>query len=137
MNYEIGQKCGTEIEKGKTSKTEISNSAKRQMKIFRCTERNFQKTVLESEQPVVLICEAEWSGDAHIMAPIIEDLVECFNGKIRFGKLDFEKYATLAERYCTRQSLTFLFFKDGRMVNLIQGTVLKTALKKQIEMLLK
>ena len=106
------------------------------MKIFKCSERNFQKTVLESDQPVVLMCEAEWSGDAHIMAPIVEDLARYFDQKVRFGKLDFEKYAALAERYCIRQSMTFLFFKRGKVVNQFQGTIRKTTLKKQIEMLL-
>ena len=78
---------------------------------------NFQKEVLESTQPILVEFEADWWGPCHIMAPIIEELPPDFKGLISMGKLDIDNYEGVAKEYGIWHLPTFLFFKNGQVVD--------------------
>ena len=113
------------------------NMIKDSSQITQYTGRNFQQQVLESDKPVVVICAADWNGDVYIMTPIIEELVRRYADRVNFGKLNLEKYTSIANQYCIRQNLTLLLFKGGQLINQIQGSVTKESLINTIEELIR
>ncbi|MFQ5485919.1 MAG: thioredoxin family protein, partial [Desulfobacterales bacterium] len=87
------------------------------------TDSNFQKEVLECPQPVVVEFSADWSGACHIMAPMIEELAKEFKGQIKMGKLDIDDNELIARRYGICDLPTFLFFKNGQVIDHIIGAI--------------
>ena len=92
------------------------------------TDTNFQKQVLMSKQPVLVEFWADWSGPCHIVAPIVEELTNELNGKIKLGGLDIDRNKSVAQEYGIRNLPTFLFFKNGQIVDHIFGAVPKKVL---------
>lgn len=92
------------------------------------TDTNFQKQVLMSKQPVLVEFWADWSGPCHIIAPIVEELINELNGKIKLGGLDIDRNKSVAQEYGIRNLPTFLFFKNGQIVDHIFGAVPKKVL---------
>ena len=60
------------------------------------TEANFESEVLKSAQPVLVDFWAEWCGPCRMMNPIIDELVDSYQGKVKVGKVDVDKNPNLA-----------------------------------------
>jgi thioredoxin 1 len=71
---------------------------------------------------VVIDFFAEWCMPCMMMAPILEDLKEEFNGKIKMGKINVEDFPKLANKFSISSIPAFIFFKDGEKVNQITGS---------------
>ena len=104
--------------------------------ILTLTDNNFHSEVLESEIPVIVLFQAEWCGNAHIMAPVIEEIAEDYGEKIKIGKMNLESNHAIPRKYCVGDSLTLLLIKDGQVVCQIMNAVSKKYLENQINRLL-
>ena len=80
------------------------------------TQANFSQEVLQSEYPVVLDVYATWCGPCRASAPIFSELCEQFSDKIKFAKLDIDKESAIAQEFGVNMVPTFLFIKDGKVV---------------------
>jgi thioredoxin 1 len=87
------------------------------------TDTNFQKEVLENPEPVLVEFGADWSGACHMLAPILEQLCEEFNGQIKIAWLDIEACGRVAAEYGIQDIPTLALFKDGQVVDQIVGVV--------------
>jgi thioredoxin 1 len=85
------------------------------------TDQNFQTTVLESPQPVLVAFMAEGCGPWHLLAPEIVALAEGFQGQVTFATLDVEAQPQTPSRYGIGTLPTLLFFKDGQIVDQLIG----------------
>lgn len=56
---------------------------------------------------------AQWCGPCKMLAPVIDELAEKFEGKVQFVKIDVDIERELAEKYGVQSIPTVLFFKDG------------------------
>ena len=63
------------------------------------TEQTFNEEVLASEEPVVVDFWAEWCGPCKMIAPIVEELAQEYDGKIKFAKIDVDSNPNLASNY--------------------------------------
>ena len=97
------------------------------------TDSDFQKEVLESDVPVLVDFWADWCQPCKTIAPIVEDLAEEFDGKMKFTKLDVDSNPGIATTYRIRSIPTLLLFRDGQPVDQVVGAVPKAVLKKRIE----
>jgi thioredoxin 1 len=104
---------------------------------IKLTEANFRKVVLESREPILVEIGADWCGACHIMAPIIEKLAGEYEGQIKIGKLDIDTNETVARTYGVNELPLLLFFKDGKLLDHIIGTVSKKVLQTRIRTFLK
>ena len=97
------------------------------------TDAEFEREVLEAELPVLVDFWAEWCGPCHVIAPILDELADEYDGRVKFVKLDTEENFDTAERYGIRSLPTLLVFKGGEQVDQIMGTRPKKDLKRSLE----
>ena len=76
------------------------------------TSANFDADVLGSEIPVVVDFFATWCGPCRMMAPVIEELAEEYDGKVKIGKLDVDENSDIAARYGVMSIPTIILFKN-------------------------
>jgi len=95
------------------------------MKPFTFSDSNFQTEALQSDLPVVVDFWAAWCGPCRMIAPIIEELANEYEGKVKVGKLDVDDNQQTAINYGVRSIPTVLFFKGGKVVDTIVGAVPK------------
>jgi thioredoxin 1 len=87
------------------------------------TDQNFQTTVLENPQPVLVAFTAEECGPWHLLAPEIAALAEAFRGQVTVATLDVEAQPQTPGRYGIGTLPALLFFKDGQVVDQLTGVV--------------
>ena len=100
------------------------------------TDKNFTHNVLENIRPVMVVYAAAWSGPSHMMRPIITSLAATFSDKVVFGELDVGLNPQTAARFAISILPTLLLFKNGSVVERINGVISKTELTEKLEKLL-
>ncbi|MBQ4417404.1 MAG: thioredoxin, partial [Butyrivibrio sp.] len=60
---------------------------------------NFNAEVLQSEEPVLVDFYADWCGPCRMMGPLVEQLAETYNGKVKVGKINVDEDGALAGNY--------------------------------------
>ncbi len=101
------------------------------------TDTNFDQVVLQSDKPVMIDLWAEWCGPCRVIAPIVHQIAEEYQGKIVVGKMDVDENTQIPNKYGIRNIPTILFFKNGQLVDKQIGAVPKNLLVGKIEALLK
>lgn len=96
-------------------------------------DNNFQKEVLESDTPVVVDFWAPWCGPCRIVSPIVEELSNDYNGKIRFVKMNTDENELAPMQFGIQVLPTLVIFNQGREVNRLIGFSPKEQLKRQID----
>ncbi|MCI0555591.1 MAG: thioredoxin family protein [Anaerolineae bacterium] len=100
------------------------------------TDANFQKEVLESPVPVLVEFGADWCGACHMLAPILEQLHEEFDGRIKIAWLDIEACGQVAAEYGVQDIPTLAFFQNGQVVDQISGVVPRQVIATKLRALL-
>ncbi len=93
---------------------------------------NFEQEVMQAEQAVLVDFGAEWCPPCKAIAPIIEEIATEYDGVARVGTVDVDDNKSLAERYAIGSIPTLLFFKDGEVVDRIQGLVPKSEIDRKL-----
>ena len=97
------------------------------------TDDTFQQEVLENEKPALVDFWAPWCGPCRMVAPVVEELAEEYDGKVSFYKLNTDDNPRIATQYGIRSIPTLLVFKDGEQVGQIVGFRPKGDLKKRLD----
>lgn len=99
-------------------------------------DTNFEAEVLQSAGLVVVYFWADWCGPCHIMAPVMEDLAETFRGKVTVYRLDIDQCARIPHEYGIQALPTLLFFRGGKLIDQVQGSISRRVLEEKMNCLL-
>jgi thioredoxin 1 len=90
-------------------------------KTFEVTEANFDEEVLQSDLPVLIDFWAEWCAPCKMIAPLVDQLAEKYDGKMRVGKLDADTNQAVLMQYGIMGIPTLMLFKGGEVAERITG----------------
>ena len=99
------------------------------------TSENFE-SLKNGAQPLVVDFWATWCGPCRMIAPVIAELAEAYDGKVTVAKCDVEECEDLAAEFGIRNIPTILFFKGGKVVDKLIGAQPKAKIEEKIQALL-
>ncbi|QYJ86477.1 thioredoxin TrxA [Shewanella mesophila] len=102
-------------------------------KIITLTDDSFENDVIKSEIPVLVDFWAEWCGPCKMIAPILDDVAEEYEGKVTIAKLNVDQNNASPAKYGVRGIPTLLMFKNGELADTKVGALSKTQLKEFID----
>ncbi len=97
------------------------------------TDASFKGEVLESEVPVLVDFWAPWCGPCRMVAPVVEEIAEQYEGQVKVVKLNTDENPKVANQYGIRSIPTLMIFKDGQRVDMVVGAVPRTTLANTLE----
>ena len=103
-------------------------------KYIELTNENFDATTKEGVSLVDFW--APWCGPCRMIAPVIEELAEEFEGKANICKVNTDEQQELSTKFGVRSIPTIVFMKDGEIVDTMVGAASKQAFSDKINSLL-
>ena len=98
------------------------------------TDADFGTEVEGQKGLTVVDFWATWCGPCRMIAPILEQLVDEYDGKVTVAKLDVDANPRAAARFGVRSIPTLLFFKDGKLVDQVIGAVPKSIIEAKLQL---
>ena len=96
------------------------------------TDATFESEVLEAGQLVLVDFWAEWCGPCKMIAPIVEELAEEYDGVLKIAKLDADENPNTMQAYGIMGIPTLILFKNGEPVERITGFMPKDHLLRHL-----
>ena len=103
------------------------------MSVLKIGEENFEKEVLKSEGKVLLDFYADWCMPCKMMSPIIDEIAEELQGKIKVGKINVDNNQELAMKYDVMSIPTIMIFENGTLLKTFIGVTDKDDLLEQLK----
>ena len=96
--------------------------------ILHVTDGSFEEDVLNSDVPVLVDYWAEWCGPCKVIAPVLEEIANEYDGKMKICKLDIDENEATPPKYGIRGIPTLMLFKDGNVEATKVGALSKSQL---------
>jgi thioredoxin 1 len=96
------------------------------------TETTFEQEVLQSETPVLVDFWAEWCGQCHAVAPVLEKIAEERKDELKLVKVNIDEEQGLSLRYGVMSIPTMILFKEGEPAAAVVGAQPKSAIERSL-----
>jgi thioredoxin 1 len=97
------------------------------------SETDFSQVVLQAKIPVLVDFWAAWCGPCRMVAPVVDELADDYEGRVSFGKVNVDENPKIASQYGVMSIPTLIIFKNGKPVSNIVGFRPKDELKKSLD----
>ena len=101
--------------------------------ILQVSDDSFETDVLKAEAPVLVDFWAEWCGPCKMIAPILDDVAQEYNGKVTVAKVNIDHNPNTPPKFGIRGIPTLLLFKNGQVAATKVGALSKTQLKEFLD----
>lgn len=88
---------------------------------LKITRENFENEVMKSDIPVLIDFWAPWCGPCRMMGPIIEQMADEYEGKVKVGKVNVDEEGELSQAFGVMSIPTIVLVKDGKVVKQAVG----------------
>ncbi len=102
-------------------------------KVAEVGDQNFEAEVLNSPVPVLVDFWAAWCAPCRMLAPVVEDIAEKYEGKAKIVKLNVDENTLTSGKYNIKGIPTLLLFKDGVIKEQIVGNTTNGTISKMID----
>ena len=100
--------------------------------IVNLTQENFSEEVLKSSTPVLVDFWAQWCNPCRALIPILDELADEYDGRVKIGKVNTDDQQSLAVEYGITAIPTMLLFNQGQVVDQVRGLRSKRDLKESL-----
>ncbi len=101
--------------------------------IIALTEQNFATEVLQSSTPVLVDFWAQWCNPCRALTPILDELADEYDGRVKIGKVNTDDQQALAVQYGITAIPTLVLFHQGQVVEQVRGLKSKRDLKETLD----
>ena len=98
------------------------------------TKDNFDSEVLNSDIPVIIDFWATWCGPCMMLAPVLEEIANEYEGKIKVGKINVDEENELAIKYKIASIPAVFKIENGEITKKAVGYMTKEKLIKELEL---
>ena len=95
--------------------------------------KNFEQEVLQSDLPVLVDFYAVWCGPCQMMAPVVHELAEAYEGKVKMVKVNVDEAQDLAMSYGVSSIPTLAYFEGGQLKGVSVGFIPREDLERKLE----
>ncbi len=102
-------------------------------RLLQLSDESFENDVIKAADPVLVDFWAEWCGPCKMIAPILDEVAEEYQGRLTIGKLNIDQNASTPPKFGIRGIPTLLLFKNGSVVATKVGALSKSQLKEFLD----
>jgi thioredoxin 1 len=101
--------------------------------IVHVSDATFDEQVLNSDTPVIVDYWAEWCGPCKMIAPILDEIADEYEGRLTVAKINIDDNQETPQKYAVRGIPTLMIFKEGQVAGTKVGALSKSQLSAFID----
>jgi thioredoxin 1 len=92
------------------------------------TDDSFEKEVISADMPVLVDFWAEWCGPCKMIAPILDEVSQSYQGRLKIVKINIDENNATPQKFGVRGIPTLMLFKNGELESTKVGAMSKSQL---------